>query len=191
MRILRSVSSALMSWSSGPVALAGLVLFLLFGALVLPGQAAAAERASAGMGSPDTSLLYTAKDLLGQAEGYGEAGRAAYVRARWTFDLAFPLVYGVFLVTSIGWTLRRALPAASRWNLLNLVPVAAVLFDLLENTSTSLVMASYPTEIPLAATLAPLFTLVKWVFVYGSFGILLVAAGGAVAHWVRTRGRPR
>jgi len=99
MRVPGAVSSVLSRLSSGTVALAGLVIFLLFGALVLPGQAAAAEKASGGAGSPDTSFLYTPDDLLRQAEAYGAQGRAAYVRARWTFDLAFPLVYGFFLVT--------------------------------------------------------------------------------------------
>jgi len=48
---------------------------------------------------------------------------------------------------------------------LNLVPVAAVGFDFLENTATSLVMARYPADCPLAAALAPGLTLVKWILV--------------------------
>ena len=185
MNALRAWSAAITDRSTGRVALAGLVAFLLFGALVLPGQAAAAERVSAGAGSPDTSFFYTPDDLLRQAEAYGESGRAAYVRARWTFDLAFPLVYGFFLVTSIGWSLRQAAPASSNWRLLSLVPVAAVLFDLFENTATSLVMAAYPAVPELAAVLAPWLTLVKWILVYASFGLLAVALTAAL--WRRFR----
>jgi hypothetical protein len=176
--------------SSGPVALGGLVIFLLFGALVLPGQAAAAEKAAAGAGSPDTSILYTSDDLVRQAEAYGAPGRAAYVRARWTFDLAFPLVYGFFLVTSIGWLLDKALAPGSPWRRLNFVPLVAVAFDLLENTATSRVMARFPTEAPLAAALAPGLTLVKWIFVYGSFGVLVLAAVVALVRTLRRRSRP-
>jgi hypothetical protein len=175
MKALTGVSSALLAFSTGRAALAGLVIFLLFGALVLPGQAAAAEQASGGAGSPDTSLFYSPDDLLQQAEAYGPAGRQAYVRARWTFDLAFPLVYGFFLVTTIGWTLRTVTPAGSGWQRLNLVPIGAVLFDLLENTATSFVMARYPAKCTWIAALAPVFTLTKWILVYGSFGILAAA----------------
>jgi hypothetical protein len=189
MRVLGEVSDALSRLSAGPVALAGLVIFLLFGALVLPGQAAAAEKAAGGAGSPDTSFLYTSDDLLRQAEAYGAQGRAAYVRARWTFDLAFPLVYGFFLVTSIGWLLKKALELGSPWYRLNLVPVAAVAFDFLENTATSLVMARYPAEAPLAAALAPGLTLVKWIFVYGSFAVLVGAALVAVVRALRRGSR--
>ncbi|MBM3121284.1 MAG: hypothetical protein FJZ97_03750 [Chloroflexi bacterium] len=185
MQTLRSWSAAIVDRCTGRVALAGLVVFLLFGALVLPGQAVAAEQASAGAGSPDTSFFYKPDELLRQAEAYGEAGRAAYVRARWTFDLAFPLVYGFFLVTSIGWCLRRAAPPSSAWRLLSLVPVAAVLFDFLENTATSLVMSGYPAVPGLALILAPWMTPVKWILVYASFGILAVALAAVLLRKLR------
>ena len=75
----------LSSWidrvSSGRVTLAALALFLLFMILVLPRQAASAQAAAGGAGSPDTSLLYTTQDLYRFAESYGETGRQAYVQA--------------------------------------------------------------------------------------------------------------
>ena len=64
----------------------------------------------------------------------------------------------------------------SRWRLLNLAPVLAVLFDLLENISAALVIGRFPVETPVIATLAPAFTLIKWVFVGGSFALLFLAA---------------
>jgi len=182
--MLRAWSAALSDRSTGRVALVALVVFLLFGALVLPSQAAAAERASAGAGSPDTSFFYRPDDLLRQAEAYGESGRAAYVRARWTFDLAFPLVYGFFLVTSIGWSVRQT-PASGAWKLMTLVPVTAVLFDFLENTATSVVMAAYPAVPDLAVVLAPWLTLVKWILVYASFGLLAVALAAVLLRRLR------
>lgn len=190
MKIIHGLSDGLSRLGTGPVAIAGLVAFLLFGALVLPRQAAAAEQAAGGAGSPDTSVFYTSDRLIQLAEAYGPAGRTAYVQARWTFDLAFPLVYGSFLVTSISWLLQRVLAPVSPWHRLNLVPVAAVGFDFLENTATSLVMARYPAPTPLAAALAPWLTLLKWTFVFGSFGLLVVVVLVAMAHGLRRRSRP-
>ena len=189
MRVLPTVSSALARMSSGPVALAGVLIFLLFGALVLPRQAAAAERVAGDAGSPDTSLLYSWADLVRQAEAYGEEGRAAYVRARWTFDLIFPLVYGFFLLTSISWLLRWSLAADSPWHRSNLVPLVAVAFDFLENTATSWGMSRYPAGTPVAAFVAPWFTVSKWLFVYGSFGVLAVAALVAIMQALRRKSR--
>ena len=179
----KRLSDGLRRASTGWVALAALGILVLFMALVLPGQSRSAAEAGRGAGSPDTSFVYSAGDLYRMAEAYGPEGRAAYVRARATFDVAFPLVYTFFLVTAISWVFARAFPPDSRWQRANLVPLFGALFDLLENAATSLVMARYPAQTPAAAALAPVFTLVKWVFVIGSF--LLLFAGVAVALWRR------
>lgn len=110
------------------------------------------------------------------AEIYGDEGRAAYLGARWTFDLAFPIVYTFFLVTAISWLLNKILPMDSRWRILNLVPVAAMVLDFLENTATSLVMARYPLHCPPGELLAPVFTPLKWLLVGASFLILITSA---------------
>jgi hypothetical protein len=160
--------------STGWVTLAALAIFLLFGALVLPGQAARAEEATGTERSPDTSLFYTPAELYGMAEAYGPEGRSAYIRARFTFDLVFPLVYLFFLVTAVSWVYARAFAPGSLWRLANLVPVLGALFDYLENISASVVMARYPERTPVIDTLAPVFTFVKWIFVGGSFVVLIV-----------------
>jgi hypothetical protein len=183
--MLQRLSNWLRKVSTGPVALAALVVFLLFMALVLPRQSRTAEEASRGSGSPDTSFFYSVGDLYRMAEAYGPEGRATYVRARATFDVAFPLVYTFFLVTAISWVFTRAFPPGIRWQRANLAPLIGALFDLLENAATSLVMARFPAQTPVAAALAPLFTLCKWVFVIGSF--LLLFGGIVVVVWRRIR----
>ena len=156
------------------VALISVILFLAFSALVLPGQSAAAESYSAGTGSPDTSLFYSSDDLYRMAEIYGSEGRQAYIRVRFTFDLAFPLIYGLFLTACVSWLLNRSMPEGNPWRPLNLVPLAGVLFDFLENISTALVIGRYPSVTAVFAALAPAFTLIKWIFVGGSFGLLFL-----------------
>lgn len=170
------------------IALSGLAIFLLFSALVLPSQAARSETYAEGIGSPDMSLLYTPQDLYDTAEAYGEQGRTAYVRARFTFDVIWPLVYTLFLSPAISWLFGRAFARHSRWRLANLAPILGALFDYLENVSTSIVMLRYPTPTALLAVLAPIFTLVKWVFVGGSFALLLIGAVVSIWRWVRGRG---
>lgn len=157
-------------------------------ALVLPSQASQAEEASGGAGSPDTSFWYSASDLYRFADTYGEAGRAAYVRARWTFDLVFPLVYAFFLITSVSWTFAYATPPGSFWRLVNLFPFAGMLFDYLENSATSLVMVRYPQLTPLAASAAPFLTGVKWFFVMGSFVWLMFGIVMAIRSRLKSSG---
>lgn len=183
--MLKRLSDWLCRISRGWVALAALVVFLLFSALVLPGQSTSAESVAGGAGSPDTSLTYNAQDLYRMAEAYGEQGRQAYIRARFTFDLVWPLVYTLCLVTAISWVFGKAFASDSLWQRANLVPLFGALFDYLENVSTSLVMYRYPNLTPVVAALAPVFTLVKWVLLGASFMLLLAGIVVAVWRWAR------
>jgi hypothetical protein len=169
--------------SRGWVVVAALLIFITFTALVAPGQAALAESYAGDTGSPDLSVFYTVEQLYHMAETYGEHGRAAYVRARFTFDLAFPVIYALSLVTALGWLSRRAFNAGSLWQRANLVPILAMLFDYGENVSASLVMARYPERTPPVDWLATEFTLLKWAFIAASFALLLALA--AAALWRR------
>lgn len=180
--MLNRISNFLYSISNGWVALLGVLVFTLFMIFVLPQQAQKAEVYSKGV-SPDTSYIYSADDLYQMAERYGAEGRAAYIRARFTFDLIFPLVYLFFLATALSWLLFRGFSEGSRGRLLNLFPLAGAIFDYLENIFTSVVMARYPAPTPGVDLLAPVFTLVKWFFVNGSF--IVLALGAALVLWSR------
>jgi hypothetical protein len=177
----------LQSKTTGRTVVAALLLFLAFTAIVLPRQAAQAELYTGDAGSPDSSFFYTADDLYDWAEAYGEAGRRAYVRARVTFDVVWPLVYTIFLVTALTWMMGRAFPAKSVWARANLVPVLGMLFDFLENGAAALVMARYPDTTPVIASLAGFLTALKWLFVYGSFALLLF--GVIAMGWRLLKGR--
>jgi hypothetical protein len=177
----KRISDWLGRLSRGWVALGALLIFLLFSALVLPQQATVAEQETGSADSPDTSFFYTPRDLYQMAEAYGPQGREAYVRARFTFDLVWPLVYTLFLVTAISWVFGRAFSPGSRWQRANLAPLLGALFDYLENLSTSLVMLRYPDQTPVVDLLAPLFTLSKWSLLAVSF--LLLSGGLVVATW--------
>lgn len=172
--MMKKISEYLYRVSKGWVVLLALVVFLVFSALALPGQSALAEQYSQGTGSPDTSLFYSGSRLYELAGAYGVEGRQAYLKARWTFDVAFPLIYTFFLATAASWLLNKVLPIGSKWRFLNLLPIAAMLLDFLENTATSLVMFRYPTPCPPGQLLAPIFTPLKWLAVGASFLLLVI-----------------
>lgn len=184
---LKKISGWLHQASKGWIALLSLVIFILFTVLVLPGQASKAQVESNSAGSPDLSFFYTPNDLNRMAEAYGEKGREAYIKARFTFDLIWPLVYTAFLTTGMSWLLRQAFEPASLWQRLNLLAPFAALCDYLENISTSLLMMQYPSRLPLIAILATIFTMAKWLLLAGSFSVLLIAVGTAIIKWVKRR----
>lgn len=172
---MKALTNWLISISSGWLALALTALMIVFMVWVLPDQAAKADVTSQGASSIDTLFFYQPGQLFEIAEAYGEEGRQAYIRARWTFDLVFPLVYGGFLITAIGWLLGTSTKPESKLRLLVLAPLVGVVFDYLENTAASLVLGVYPVRLGWAAFLASGFTLIKWIFVYGGFVVLLAA----------------
>lgn len=177
---MKRLSEWLYKVSRGWVALAGLVIFLLFTALVLPAQTAGADSNNAEVGSPDLSFYYSPHELYKMAEAYGEQGRADYIWARFTFDLIWPLVYTLFLGTAISWTFSLAFSERSVWRWGNLAPILGMIFDYAENISTSLVMYRYPETSGFLVMLAPIFTSIKWIFVGGSFILLLIGIGCAI-----------
>lgn len=172
--MLTNLSEKLLSISSKKITILAAILFLSFSMLFLPGQNAIAETYSAGMGSPDTFLFYTPANLYQMAGTYGTEGRSAYIHARWTFDIAFPIIYTFFLIVSISLFEKQVLKKDSGLRTGNILPLFAMLFDLLENTCTSLVFSSYPEYLSFVSMLAPFFTLMKWICVGSSFIFLFV-----------------
>jgi hypothetical protein len=185
----KQISDWLRRVSTGWVTLAALLIFILFSALVLPQQATKAEQETGSSDSPDMSFFYSPGDLYQIAESYGEQGRQAYIRARFTFDLVWPLVYTLFLATAISWVFGKAFAPDSRWQRANLAPLLGALFDYLENLSTSLVMLRFPDQTAVVDTLAPVFTTLKWSFLGASF--VLLFGGIVVAVWRLMKQRVR
>ena len=185
MAILERLSNRLNQVSTSWVALIGLIIFLLFTSFVLPAQSAGAEEISRKAGSPDMSFFYTPQELYNMAKAYGEQGRMAYIRARFTFDLIWPLVYTFFLTTAISWTFSRAFAFENRLRWGNLFPIFGMAFDYAENISTSLVMWRFPETLNILARFAPLFTTAKWIFVGSSFILLLMGVIAAIGSSLR------
>ena len=170
---MKQFSNWLYKISTGWVTLTAVLIFILFTALVLPSQSNQAATDDE-VGSPDLSIYYSADDLYDMAEAYGQAGRDEYIRARFTFDLVWPLVYTFFLATSISWIYKRIGSEGGTWRLINLLPVLGMLGDYLENAATSIVMWRFPLATPPIDWFAGIFTTLKWLLIAGSFISLLV-----------------
>jgi hypothetical protein len=181
--VWRRFSGWLYQIISLPLFSVAMVIFFLFVGLVLPKMAGRLSMITGIDRSPDTSLFYRAGDLYAMAEAYGAEGRAYYIYQRFTFDLIWPLVYLLFFVALITYLLR-ALPGSNRGRLFNLLPFAAVIFDLLENSGAAFLMYRYPLPVPVVAFLVPLFTFCKWLFI----GLSCLAVLVGIILWM-ARGR--
>jgi hypothetical protein len=188
--VFNRFSSWLYRVSTGWVTFSGLLIFLVFSVLVLPGQAAQATDELGDIGSPDLSLYYTPEQLYQLADSYGADGREAYILTRFSFDLVWPLVYTIFLGTALSWTGSRAWIGTTRLRNANLAPILGMLFDFLENLTTSLVMVRYPAKTIMVDVLAPIFTFLKWILIGASFALLVVNMVQVGRNWCRSRRIP-
>lgn len=170
---MQRISQYFYSKSSFWVFLITLALFVMFMLVVLPSEASRSDEVLGSAPSPDTSFYYSKDDLYQMAEEYGQEGRLYYLDSRISFDIIWPLVYTFFLINAISWLLDKTILEGSKLRLLNLVPLAGILLDYLENISNMVVMFRFPQQTDILASLAGIITSLKWVFVSGSFLILV------------------
>ncbi len=180
----------LIAWLAKPIVFTiGIAIIILFLLLILPNEASKAATYTPEGASFDTSFFYTPADVYTKAAAYSAEGRTAYIRARWTFDLVFPLAYGFFCLTAIAFGGSKLKINKKVLQVLILLPILAVFFDLAENTMVSLVMANYPTEYVFLAFAAAISTLCKWICVMSAFSLALVLPAFAGILWLIRKNR--
>ena len=185
--MIKTISNYLQKISSGWLVLSTILIMFLFMSLVLPNQAKKSLKQTGSSIAPDTSFFYTPDDLFQIAEEYGPDGRLAYIKARWSFDLIFPLVYTAFLAIGISWLSMKLGSWDERWKIANLVPMLGGVFDYLENGAASIYMAAFPKQIPGLAWAASTFTLLKWVLICLAFLVYLLFGIAALSTWIKSR----
>lgn len=171
--LMQRISQYFYSKSSFWVFLITLALFVVFMLVVLPSESDRSAQVTGSVTSLDTTFYYTRDQLYQIAEDFGQEGRLYYLDSRISFDIVWPLVYTFFLINTISWILNKTILEESKLRLLNLVPLAAILVDYLENITNMVVMFRYPQPTDILASLAGVITSLKWVFVGGSFLILV------------------
>lgn len=157
---------------------ASFIIFALFMITVLPNVSETTKNITGTNISPDTSFIYSSQKLYDIAESYGEVGRAYYIRSRFSFDIVWPIVYLFFLTSMITFLFNSSL---------NLIPFIGVLFDFLENLGASYVMFRYPLDTGFIAKVTPMFTLLKWIFIFTSFVLILIGLIRLVLHKLFTK----
>lgn len=124
---------------------------------VFPGATARAALDAPEAYSLDTRLFSTPDAVLASASARSDAARLVEIGSHWTFDLAYPLVYGLFLFStwSYAWSRLAANEAAARR--LARSALAAPAFDLIENLAITVLFASAP--VATASSAAPALAL--------------------------------
>jgi hypothetical protein len=186
--MLDRIWGALRRGATGRNILILLVLFLLFNMVLLPMAGARIESLSGGIGPLDLRFTYSPAEAYSALAAYGRAGRLFYLIIELTADLVYPIIYTLFFSLALTFLFQRGLPPAHPLQRAGLVPLAGLLFDLLENAGLALLLLVYPQELPAVAAVTAIFTLVKWLLALTT--LLLMLAGIATLVRRRRRSRP-
>ena len=167
-----------------PHATLGTMLGLL-GFLVLFAPAFVILRMQLGATVPlDAMFGYSAEQAYQLLAAEGGGGRRVHLLFE-IVDLLLIPVYTALYATAIAYGAQR-LPGPWRRVLAIclFVPVLAGLVDYAEDASLLALLWAYPDRMPTVATLAGMLTLAKWVLVYASLALTIVALlGAAVRTW--------
>ena len=185
--MLDTISALLHRYARGGlvgVLFAGVITFNL---VVLPRQEANLLRLSGGTGSLDRPFFYTPEQAYSMIQTYGESGRQAYRTFALTGDILYPILYTLCLGLLMTWLFERGFAPGSSMQKLNIVPLGAWCFDLLENLNIVAMLSLYPAMLAGMAWMAALSTLLKWLFV--GMTIILIVLGFGMAWKNRFRRR--
>lgn len=155
--MLSEISSKIDRWAGGRMILALIVVLIVFEAVTLP----ILQRSPGGNIEPlDARFFYTPQAAFSTIASYEDA-RSFWIGVYLSWDIINPILYGLILSLLLSWTLQRSFKAESRLRRLNLLPLVAAFFDLLENASIVTLLATFPARLTLIAWLSTLCTMSK------------------------------
>jgi len=125
-----------------------------------------------------------AYDLFGKLEG----GREFYAWTEITVDIVFPILYSFFLSLLIIYIFQRCFAGKSP-QYLALLPFIAMLFDYGENVLIAFMLFKYPAKYLELASIASVFTKLKWIFLIVSLVAILVGLARLMIQSDRVRGQ--
>lgn len=187
--MLQKISNNLHAWAKGWLVAALLALDLLFMLVIMP-LTGALIKSGTGLEQPlDLMLFASPAKMFAMIERYGEYGRAFYRATELTLDIFYPIVYTLALGLLISWLFQRGFKSDSKMQKLNVTPVGAWFFDLLENLGIVTMLTMWPSQPVVVARLTMIFTTAKWLFAGGSVLLIIVGLAAAAKNGFRKRER--
>jgi hypothetical protein len=168
-------------------ALLATAIFAGYLALVLTAQGKAFEVANSSIRSLGTSFGFGQAEILAFLSERSDQMISSYINFNLLWDTLFGLVYGVMYVV---WVSLLFKPYSPRLGLLNLLPLAQVVFDWLENAALAALSNQYLEDGTISSSIA-LFastaSTIKWIFSLLVYGVILVGIVMRIANALKRR----
>lgn len=155
-----------------------LVLDMAFAGFIMPLAGAYLGGDNIKLSPIDLLFFYTPETAYNLVEAYGEYGRPFYRNVELSLDIVYPIIYTLFFGMAITWFAQRAFSKDNQLQRLNLLPLGAWVFDMLENVGIVTMLSIFPAQPAALAWATTIFTMTKWIFA-GSSVVALVLSMGA------------
>jgi hypothetical protein len=173
--MLNKISEKFHSWAHGRWVLIMLAADLLMMGYIMPLAAGLMAFAANNSVLPlDLMFFYTPDEAFAMIDKYAEAGRSIYLKIELSADIIYPIIYTLFYGLLLSWIFQRAFKSSSAVQKLNVMPVGAWFFDMLENAGIVSMLAMYRSKPAIMAWLTMIFGSLKWGFAILSIGLALV-----------------
>jgi hypothetical protein len=179
--MVATVSTWFRQRARGWLILGLIVLLAVFEAATAP----LLRRVPGGTTQPlDARFFYTAEEAFSALGSYAPA-RGVWIRTYLTWDTVNPVLYASILALSISWLLGPVFGPGARVHKLNVLPLGAGAFDLLENISIVTLLAVYPRRFDVVAWLSTGFTMGKVCLLGASTVLVVLGVCGRVVKGIR------
>lgn len=186
--MLQNLSNKFYGWAKGWLVLVLLVLDGFFGGFLLPLIQGLMQGGSGGIMPLDLMMFATPDKLFDMIEQYGDSTRIFYRNVELTVDIIYPIVYLFFFGLAISWLFQRGFAPNSSMRKLNIMPLGAWFFDLLENIVIVILVSIFPSQPIALGWILFLLTSVKWLFAFASIGLILVGLVMAIKNGFKKQG---
>jgi hypothetical protein len=186
--MLRNVSTKFHQWAKGWLVLLLLVLDGFFAGFLMPLIGGMMQGGKGDIQPLDLMLFSTPDRTFDMIERYGEYGRPFYRNIELTVDIIYPIIYLFAFGLLISWLFQRGFSPDSKMMKLNVMPLGAWFFDLLENLYIVALLSMYPAKPTALAWSLMILTTVKWAFAGASIALILVGLVMAAKNRFKKQG---
>lgn len=131
-------------------------------------------------GLMDLSFGFTPERGYSILESYGEEGRKVYQFVESFVDIIYPIIYTTAFILLISFLFNKNNWNARKVGILNIVPLAGMVFDMLENFGIIQMLRAFPEKVDFWAKFASNAGLIKW----GFAGITILLVLGGLIVWI-------
>lgn len=155
--MISRLSSKLSSLTRGTLVLAFFMALIVYIGVTLP---ILQSTPGGDIIALDAQIFYTPEHAFETIASYGDAaGFWALMYITW--DIITPILYTLSFALLISWLFLRGFDSDSKMQKLNVLPIGAGFFDVLENISIAIMLSVYPSEPVIIAWIATIGTVLK------------------------------